>query len=252
MQTIPGGATMSRTLLLAWAEGGISAVFLPGLVASMAREVISSGARAGLYCPVRDALASARGTPPTSNDIVSKVGAALVTGCIGSLLANPVDVVKIRLQKAPGLYGGSLTSGLVTIARSEGATGLYRGLAPSTLRAAAIAVAELSSYDITKSALRSHSGLEEGPALHVVASLVAGGLAAVVAAPFDLAKAVAMDTRGAPKGLGDVVRELRHAGSFPFGLFRGVLPAYLRLGPHAFICLPLLEAFRDALGLPPI
>ena len=32
-------------------------------------------------------------------------------------------------------------------------------------------------------------------------------------------------------------------------LFRGWLPSYLRLGPHALICFPLLESIRHAFGL---
>ena len=32
-------------------------------------------------------------------------------------------------------------------------------------------------------------------------------------------------------------------------LFRGWLPAYLRLGPHALICFPLFEQVRRLFGL---
>jgi hypothetical protein len=34
-----------------------------------------------------------------------------------------------------------------------------------------------------------------------------------------------------------------------FVLFRGWLPAYLRLGPHAIICFPLFEKIRYIFGL---
>ena len=33
------------------------------------------------------------------------------------------------------------------------------------------------------------------------------------------------------------------------GLFRGLVPAYMRQGPHVLICLPLLEQLRRLLGL---
>ena len=32
-------------------------------------------------------------------------------------------------------------------------------------------------------------------------------------------------------------------------LFRGWVPAYLRLGPHALICFPILEQIRRLFGL---
>ncbi len=35
----------------------------------------------------------------------------------------------------------------------------------------------------------------------------------------------------------------------PKALFKGWLPSYLRLGPHALICFPLFEKIRHILGL---
>ena len=46
-----------------------------------------------------------------------------------------------------------------------------------------------------------------------------------------------------------VLRQLAREGGLPLSLFRGILPAYLRLGPHALICFPLLERLRAAMGL---
>ena len=44
-----------------------------------------------------------------------------------------------------------------------------------------------------------------------------------------------------------LVRLLRHEG--PLALFNGWLPTYFRLGPHAILTFPLLEALRGAAGL---
>jgi hypothetical protein len=46
-----------------------------------------------------------------------------------------------------------------------------------------------------------------------------------------------------------VVRQLAREGGFPGSLFRGVTPAYLRLGPHALVCFPLFEQIRGLFGL---
>jgi dicarboxylate transporter 10 len=35
----------------------------------------------------------------------------------------------------------------------------------------------------------------------------------------------------------------------PRALFRGWVPAYLRLGPHALICLPVFEQMRAFVGM---
>ena len=75
-------------------------------------------------------------------------------------------------------------------------------------------------------------------------------LAAFVAAPFDLIKARAMADAGAtPVTIRSALRALRAEGGLPLSLFRGVVPAYLRLGPHALICFPLFERLRNAMGL---
>lgn len=57
-----------------------------------------------------------------------------------------------------------------------------------------------------------------------------------------MASASSADTLGTV-----LVRLLRHEG--PLALFNGWLPTYLRLGPHAILTFPLLEALRGAAGL---
>ena len=90
--------------------------------------------------------------------------------------------------------------------------------------------------------------MPEGAALHVAASLITGVVAAFVAAPFDLIKARAMAASVSTVTIGSALRQLRAEGGLPLSLFRGVVPAYMRLGPHALICFPLFEALRNMLG----
>ncbi|RYH32263.1 solute carrier family 25 protein [archaeon] len=48
-------------------------------------------------------------------------------------MANPVDVIKIRMMVNTGRYS-SLVNGFTSIIKNEGARALYNGLVPSTLR----------------------------------------------------------------------------------------------------------------------
>ena len=64
-----------------------------------------------------------------------KVAAALTTGSLSCILANPIDVVKIRMQRNPAAYSSTLAA-LPAIIASEGIGGLMKGLVPSTLRGA--------------------------------------------------------------------------------------------------------------------
>ena len=109
---------------------------------------------------------------------------------------------------------------------------------------------ELASYDIVKCGLRENlfDG-KDGVPLHVLSSLVTGCIAALVAAPWDLIKSRAMSSTGTPQTIPSVLRELSLEGGFPLTLFRGIVPSYLRLGPHALIAFPIFEQLRMALGL---
>lgn len=173
----------------------------------------------------------------------------MITGTLGSLIANPVDVIKIRAMAEPSLYSSTM-SAINVISRSEGVGALYKGLVPSTLRGACIAAGELATYDFAKKELLSHFAFKEGAGLHIVASLITGFVATTVAAPFDLLKSRAMNERGKTSSSTWQISKTAVAEKEGIRvLLRGWLPAYLRLGPHALICFPMFEQIRRILGL---
>ena len=95
--------------------------------ALLASEILSSGPRAGFYVPVRDFLSkifdvstvnqTTSSTTPAA--VKTKILAAMITGTMGSIIANPVDVVKIRLMADPNLYSSTI-NGLRAIYQNEG------------------------------------------------------------------------------------------------------------------------------------
>ena len=131
----------------------------------------------------------------------------MYAGTLGAFIANPVDVVKIRLMVQPQLYP-SLFRAIMSIKQQEGWYGLYKGLLPSTLRGivlsinvvallitafyciigAFISVGELATYDQSKYLVKKHFEISEGFQLHAISSLITGVVATTVAAPFDLLK----------------------------------------------------------------
>ena len=56
-----------------------------------------------------------------------------LSGTLGAIIANPIDVIKIRMMVNASLYP-SIHKAFISIYREEGIAGLYKGLAPSTLR----------------------------------------------------------------------------------------------------------------------
>ena len=206
-----------------YAEGGLGALWRPGMTATVTREMLYSGCTKGLYPIVRDAIAGDAAEP----SLPQRVAAASGTGFLGSICANAVDVVKIRQFERPDRYGGSLINALSAIAREEGLVSglLVRGCSASAPRGAAIAVGEVTTYDQVKTWLKRH--YEDGFAVHVVTSLITGVVATPVAAPFDLLKSRVMASDLATDSFATVLaRLLRQEG--PFALFNGWLPTYLR------------------------
>jgi hypothetical protein len=115
---------------------GIIGLWTPGLAPTIARQMLYSGPAAGFYVPVRDWLKQVLvniDSTKSEDSFALKVCSALITGTLGSLIANPADVIKVRTMVEPHAYP-SLTSGFIIILRNEGIRGLYKGLIPSTLR----------------------------------------------------------------------------------------------------------------------
>ncbi|KAM9227458.1 brain mitochondrial carrier protein 1 isoform 2-T2 [Leptosomus discolor] len=74
----------------------------------------------------------------------------VVSGVISSAIANPTDVLKIRMQAQGSLFQGGMIGSFIDIYQQEGTRGLWRGVVPTAQRAAIVVGVELPVYDITK------------------------------------------------------------------------------------------------------
>ena len=123
-----------------------------GLSAGLQRQIVFAGLRIGLYVPVRNMIAGEL-KPGENPTLGVKILAALCTGCIGICVANPTDVVKVRLQAQNRIidpanvkYKGSIDCYKKIIA-ADGITGLWVGILPNILRNSIINAAEIAAYD---------------------------------------------------------------------------------------------------------
>ncbi|KAJ3266937.1 hypothetical protein HDU77_008282 [Chytriomyces hyalinus] len=261
-------------------EEGLRGLILPGMVATCLRELSYSSLRFGLYQPVKGTLHrlfldSSRGGNETlakgGEPFFVKLASAMMIGCVGSSLASPTDLVKIRLQReagrvgSDGLYVSGLNRGLppsynntfqafYKIVQTESFWGLYKGVQATAIRASLVTGAQLSSYDETKYVLKKYGWMNEGFPLHFVASIVAGLCATTAGAPADIIKTRLLSQQVGPSGLpmysGFVDcfwSMVRTEGAR--SLFRGWLPSYMRIAPHFVISLPLYEQLRKGFGL---
>lgn len=76
----PGSVSMLRTMKILYQESGILGLWRPGLSASMAREMLYSGPRAGFYVPLRNYFQRSFGEEDLVDPLSCKVAAALSTG----------------------------------------------------------------------------------------------------------------------------------------------------------------------------
>lgn len=186
-----------------------------------------------------------------------KILAAGAAGCVGAIIANPTDLIKVRFQaQLPGepLPYPSTLSGFTTVYREEGFQGLMRGWSPSTQRAILLTGSQLSSYDHFKHTMINHNLMEEGVMLHLTSSVLAGFICAVTTAPHDNIKTRIMKQ----KRMGDLysgtldcaIKTVKAEG--PTGLYKGFLSQWLRIGPHTIVAFLVFEELRKVFGITPI
>eukprot|EP01066_Platyproteum_vivax_P013522 Platyproteum_vivax@DN6115_c0_g1_i2.p1 len=150
-------------------------------------------------------------------------------------VANPTDVVKIRLQadsrRGAGVaprYTGSLNA-YSTIIKESGIKGLWTGVGPNILRNSVICATELAAYDQTKQVVLHNKLMKEGIPLHILSGLSAGFAATVVGSPVDVLKTRIMNAKpGQYKNMFDCVLKTFKEG--PLTFYNGFWPNFVRLG----------------------
>ncbi|XP_010541434.1 PREDICTED: mitochondrial uncoupling protein 2-like isoform X1 [Tarenaya hassleriana] len=217
-----------------------------GMIAGLHRQCIYGGLRIGLYEPVKMFLVGSDfvGDIP----LYQKILAALFTGAVAIIVANPTDLVKVRLQAEgkltagmPRRYAGAVDAYL-TIVRQEGIRALWTGLGPNIARNAIINAAELASYDQIKQTILKIPGFTDSIQTHLLAGVAAGFFAVCIGSPIDVVKSRMM---GDPtyRNTGDCfVKTLKNEGFSAF--YKGFLPNFTRLGTWIVVMFLTLEQVK--------
>lgn len=248
MQTMgSSGRSIIGVIRLTLAESGFRSLYT-GLSASLLRQMSYSLVRLGSYEKFKQWLA--KGNRPTTIQMLFAGGLA---GGLGGVMGNPADVLLVRMTtdtlKPPAeqhRYGNALR-GLYILSKSEGVTGLGRGLGPNTMRAVLMNMSQLASYDFFKTRImeigqNSGQNIKDGLLLHSVSSTLAGVIATTVTAPVDVIKSRLMASSSKQSNIEVLVNSLRSEG---IGiLFRGWVPAFMRLGPNTILLFVTLEQLK--------
>eukprot|EP00920_Eleutheroschizon_duboscqi_P014114 GHVT01032950.1.p1 GENE.GHVT01032950.1~~GHVT01032950.1.p1 ORF type:complete len:313 (-),score=97.23 GHVT01032950.1:537-1475(-) len=269
-----GSRGLAQTLTTLIKEGGPTAPWR-GLGAGIQRQLVYGTLRISLYSPIRDALAAWRspeggaeaargGGDGRGKDgaavtpLSTKIAAGMISGALGICVANPTDVVKIRMQAHSGAAqvhpsrpkSASVSGMYRHIFLQQGVRGLWRGVGPNVLRNCIFNAAELAVYDETKEMLLASSLMADGIRLHAVAGFAAGAAAVVVGSPIDVLKTkvindVAPRTSRVPRVLTACASAYRAGGLRAF--YRGFNSNVARLGSFNLAVFVLYEKFLGLL-----
>ncbi|KAI0644406.1 mitochondrial carrier [Trametes meyenii] len=251
------GVEMART------EGVLS--LMGGLSASMLRELVYSGIRMGTYEYFKDKLHEVSNGALTREGLPLKIGAASIAATIGSALANPADLVKVRMQAYypdgnpyrntrhafASIYrdGASLAVSKGTSPVSGGLWALYRGVEATTIRGIVLSASQICSYDQIKQTLKRRGIMQEGVPLHLVASTFAGLFCSITSNPVDVVKVRLMNDKNHEfKGAFDCVRQVMVKEGL-FGFYKGFGMCWARLGTHTILTFLIFERVRYLLGI---
>lgn len=236
------------------ADGFITGLWRPGLVATMTSMGTSCGIRMGCYPFLRDwAVGDSMKTP------FVMFATGLVAGGVGYWVACPLFQTKTRLQAATLLCDagskpkqGSMRAQFQEVWSEGGGAALWRGAGPLVIRGALFSAGQTFGYDGTKTFLaQKRKIMEDGPVLHLLGSVVAAFFATTFSAPADFVLVryqSAFQTGTAYSGPLECVRTiLKEEG--PQVLYRGWVPYFARVVPVFLTFHPLFEQFRVLAGL---
>ncbi|CAE7661049.1 Slc25a11 [Symbiodinium sp. CCMP2456] len=210
-----------------------------GISAAWLRQAVFGTLRHGLYGVFERWGKADAGPIP----LLWRLQAALAAGVVAAVVANPTDVVLIRMQSDAGWpahqrrsYGHAL-HGLVRVWREEGWQALYRGVGPTTARAALVTMSQLATYEEVKSRALA-AGSVESVRLHLGCAMASATVACLATQPVDCVKTRIINMQQtcgiSYAGPVDVIRKtLATEGILAF--YKGLSATFLRLWPHTVL-----------------
>ncbi|KAF2894820.1 hypothetical protein ILUMI_11353 [Ignelater luminosus] len=249
---------MVKTLIGIASEEGLPKLW-QGMSAGLVRHVIYSGTRMVTYQILRDEVFMKK-----SDEYFPMWKSAfcgVTAGAFAQYLSNPADLLKVHLQMEgkrrlmglpPRVHGfGDAFSKVI---KTSGYRGLWKGSVPNVYRDAFVNLGDLSTYDYAKRVILMKTSLEDNYLVHVIASFIAGFVAAAVGTPADVIKTRVMnqpvDKDGRPlvykSTLDCAVKSIKNEGFL--SLYKGFWPLFWRLAPWSISFWMSYELILHVLG----
>ena len=261
-----GARELARSVRHIVRSEGAAALYA-GISAALLRHATFSTLRHGGFaccCAQLASPGSRRGEqhPSSALTMQSSVACAAVVGLVSAVVAQPCDLVLVRMQ-ADGANPASrrrayrhAVHGIRTVARTEGVRRLWTGCAPTVARGVAVTLTQLPTYHLAKEALLglderdfvSFPGGSNDPLVHVLAALASAMAAAVCTTPVDVVKTRVINAGpSGPYTSAAQCARLTLRAEGVRGLFKGLLPTFVRLWPHTTLLWLSQEAILRSL-----
>ncbi|CCG24411.1 mitochondrial dicarboxylate transporter [Candida orthopsilosis Co 90-125] len=245
--TIPGQSLISMLYRIISNEGFFK--IYSGLTASLLRQATYSTTRFGIYEVLKEYYIKESHNQHPGTLVLLPM--SMIAGAMGGLVGNPADVVNIRMQNDSTLpiqqrrnYKNAF-DGLYKVCKNEGVQSLFRGLSPNLVRGVLMTASQVVTYDIAKGLLIDHIHMDPSKkSTHFGASLIAGLVATTVCSPADVVKTRIMNSKGSGQNAITILQNAIKQEGIGF-MFRGWLPAFIRLGPHTIVTFLVLEQLRN-------
>ncbi|KAH6829819.1 Mitochondrial substrate carrier family protein [Perilla frutescens var. hirtella] len=234
--------------------------FYKGLSAGLLRQATYTTARLGSFKILTSKATEAN--DGKALPLYQKALCGLTAGAIGASVGSPADLALIRMQADATLpvaqrrnYSNAFQA-LHRICGEEGVLALWKGAGPTVVRAMALNMGMLASYEQSQEFFKNSVGLGETTTV-VCASSVSGFFAAACSLPFDYVKTQIQKMQPDAEGkypytssLDCVRKTLRNAG--PLRFYTG-FPVYcVRIAPHVmmtWIFLNQIQKLQRTIGL---
>ncbi|RYP92095.1 hypothetical protein DL770_001756 [Monosporascus sp. CRB-9-2] len=202
-----------------------------GLTASLLRQMTYSTVRFGVYEDLKR-----RTTPEGAKpSLPMLIGLSTLSGALGGVSGNAADVTNVRMQQDAALPPGRKFGyrnglhGMWRMLADEGPRSWFRGVGANSMRAALMNASQLASYDSFKAFLMARTPLGDTTATHFTSSLLAGFVATTICSPVDVIKSRVMSASH-QQGIVHLLTEISAKEGVRW-MFKGWVPAFLRLGP---------------------
>lgn len=238
---VEGGTLVSTIRTIAVTDG--TKGFFRGLVPGLHRQLGFCTIRLGLYDTAKNFY---KQHTRLSDGLPLRFAAGISTAVAAVCIAQPTEVVKIRMQAAKSgtvRYTGTL-SAYYKIGLTEGPKGLWSGLGPSIARLSICNIGEVVTYDTVKTGILARGWLEDAFPLHFVSAVCAGFTTTVLTSPVDVVKTTFVNSRPGEyrNALHCAAVLARQGGTRTF--YKGCVPSFFRITGWNLIMFMSYEQLR--------